>query len=44
MTDVVITVKNLTNAKGRLRAVLSPSARAKLVLAMLHDLFNTLQT
>ena len=44
MTDVVIPVKNLTHAKGRLRAVLSPSARAKLVLAMLHDLFNTLQT
>ena len=42
MTDVVIPVKNLSQAKGRLKSVLTPAERAGLVLAMLRDLLTTL--
>ena len=44
MNDVVIPIKKLSQAKGRLRLDLSPTERAELVLAMLHDLLSTLQT
>ena len=43
MTDVVIPVKDLRQAKGRLRDVLTPGERSGLVLAMLHDVLTTLQ-
>lgn len=42
MTNVVIPVKELTKAKGRLRSVLRPDERAGLVLTMLHDLLTSL--
>ena len=42
MTDVVIPVKNLSQAKGRLKSVFTPAERAGLVLAMLNDLLTTL--
>jgi 2-phospho-L-lactate guanylyltransferase len=43
MTDVVIPVKELSEAKRRLQTVLIPDQRASLVLAMLHDMLSTLQ-
>ncbi len=43
MTDVVIPIKRLADAKGRLRSVLSPGERAGLVLAMLRDVLTTLR-
>ena len=42
MTDVVIPVKDLSRAKGRLQNILTPAERAGLVLAMLRDLLTTL--
>jgi 2-phospho-L-lactate guanylyltransferase len=42
MTDVVIPVKDLSRAKGRLQNILTPTERAGLVLAMLRDLLTTL--
>ena len=44
MTEVVIPVKDLSQAKGRLQNVLNRAERAQLVLAMLHDLLNALQS
>jgi len=44
MTDVVIPVKSLMEAKSRLQWVLSPSERANLVLAMLRGILSCLQT
>ena len=41
MTDVVIPIKNLSQAKSRLGSILSQPERAELVLAMLTDLLNT---
>jgi len=41
MTDVVIPIKNLSQAKSRLGGILSQPERAELVLAMLTDLLNT---
>ena len=43
MTDVVIPIKGLDKAKGRLGPVLSPEGRAGLVLAMLRDVLTTLR-
>lgn len=43
MTDVVIPIKTLAEAKQRLRSVLWPDERAGLVLAMLRDLLTTLR-
>ena len=43
MTDVVIPIKSLAEAKARLRPVLSPDERAGLVLAMLRDVLTTLR-
>jgi len=43
MTDVVIPIKGLAEAKERLRHVLSPDERAGLVLAMLRDVLTTLR-
>ena len=42
MTDIVVPVKDLASSKSRLSAVLSPSERADLVLAMLHDVLCAL--
>lgn len=44
MTDIVIPVKNLSKAKGRLANVLNPEERSDLVLAMLHDVLATLRS
>ena len=43
MTDVVIPIKSLAEAKGRLRPVLSADERPRLVLAMLRDVLTTLR-
>lgn len=43
MTDVVIPVKDLSRAKGRLQGILSPDERAGLALAMLRDVLTTLR-
>ena len=43
MTAIVIPVKHLSVAKGRLRNVLGPDQRRRLVLAMLTDLLTVLQ-
>jgi len=43
MTDVVIPVKDLSKAKGRLQSVLNPEERSGLVLAMLRDLLMALR-
>jgi 2-phospho-L-lactate/phosphoenolpyruvate guanylyltransferase len=43
MRAVLLPVKDLTNAKQRLAAVLSPSERTQLAQAMLADMVNTLK-
>jgi len=43
MTDVLIPIKKLSQAKGRLGNVLNPEQRACLVLAMLRDMLATLR-
>lgn len=42
MTDIVIPIKHLSGAKGRLASRLGPKMRAGLVLAMLEDLLTTI--
>lgn len=44
MTDVVIPVKRLSQAKSRLKTTLNPGQRAELVLSMLHDLLTALRS
>ncbi|WP_323036360.1 2-phospho-L-lactate guanylyltransferase [Pararhodobacter sp.] len=44
MTNVLIPVKDLSRAKGRLQGLLSPDERAGLALAMLRDVLTTLRS
>lgn len=43
MTDIIIPIKRLENAKQRLMGVLSPGQREELVLAMLRDLLRAVR-
>ena len=42
LTEVIIPIKNLSNAKQRLAGILTPELRSGLVLAMLEDLLGKL--